>query len=272
MTRLIRNARTLLSNPEMALDYLYYWGSKLTHSGHAVRTLPGGIKVTELCNFSEFYAISDFISEEEREFLSSYPIGRGAIIDVGANLGLVSLALAKRFPERVIHAFEPCPSTFQALKANVELNSCANVLPLRSAVAEHDGETSFDANPTVRGTASIANYEGEFVTTVPCTTLDSYAERNAIDEIAFLKVDVEGFEAAVFQGAERILSERRAAVIYYEVCPGNSEKSGLAPELPTQILQRHGYSINRIDERGGLTPVAVSEVRETRLDNWVALK
>src|SRR5215216_3948850 len=145
MTRLIRNARTLLSNPTIAWEYLYYWGSKLTNSGQAVRTFPGGIRITELCNFSEFHSISGFISEEEREFLSKYPIGPGAVIDVGANLGLVSIVLARRFPERTVHSFEPGPSTFKALKANIKLNTCANILPLQSAVAEHNDEIAFDA-------------------------------------------------------------------------------------------------------------------------------
>ena len=272
MSRLIRNTITLLSHPELAWDYLHYWGSKLAHSGQTIRTLPGGIRITELCNFSEFHAIGSFISEEEREFLSKYPIEAGAIIDVGANLGLVSLVLAKRFPERTIHAFEPGPSTFQALKTNIELNSCLNIRPLQLAVAEHDGEVAFDANPLGRGTSSIANYAGEFVTTLPCTSLDSYAKKTAIENIAFLKVDVEGFEAAVFQGARKILSEQRAAIIYYEVCPANSQKSGLAPELPTEILQQHGYSIFRIDKQAGLTPARISEVHKTELDNWVALR
>jgi FkbM family methyltransferase len=272
MTRLIRNARTLLSNPTIAWEYLYYWVSRLTNSGQAVRSFPGGIRITELCNFSEFHSIGEFISKQEREFLLKYPIGPGAIIDVGANLGLVSIVLARRFPERTVHSFEPGPSTFKALKANIKLNSCANILPLQSAVAEHNDEIPFDANPLGRGTASIASHNGQFVTRVPCTTLDTYAERLAAETIAFLKVDVEGFEAAVFQGARRILSEHRAAIIYYEVCPANSEKSGSPPELPTQILQEHGYQISKVDERGMLKSVDISEVSKTVLDNWVALR
>lgn len=237
-----------------------------------MRTFPGGIRITELCNFSEFHSIGSFVSDEEREFLCKYPIGEGAIIDVGANLGIVSLTLAKRFPRRTIHSFEPAPSTFRAFNTNIELNDCGHIRALQCAVADCEGEIPFNADPIGRGTNSIAVSNGEYQLTVPCTTLDAYVDQNSIDEIAFLKVDVEGFEAAVFQGAHRILQDRRAAIIYYEVCPGNSKNSGAEPQLATRILQQCGYALYRIAENGLLESVDESEVGRTVLDNWVACR
>ena len=272
LTRIIRNIKTLITSRSVARDFFLYWESRLENSGGAVRTFPGGLRITELCNFSEYHSIGDFVSDKEREFLCKYPMAEGAIVDVGANLGIVSLILAKRFPQRTIHSFEPAPSTFRAFESNIELNGCSNVRALQCAVADCDGEISFDADPIGRATNSIAVSTGEYEVKVPCTTLDAYADRNSIDEIAFLKVDVEGFEAAVFQGARRILSEQRAATIYYEVCPGNSKNSGAEPELATRILQQHGYALYRIAENGLLESVDVSEVGRTVLDNWVACR
>jgi len=269
---LIRNLKTLLTNPAIARDYLLYWESRLANAGRAVRAFPDGIRITELCDFSEFHAIAYFVSPEERRFLSTYPIGEGAIIDVGANLGIVSLMLARRFSERMIHAFEPAPSTFQAFQTNVALNASANIRAMQCAVADRDGEITFTMDPIGRATNHIAASAGDDVVKVPCRTLDAYAEENAIAEIAFLKVDVEGFEATVFQGAQRVLGEHRAAVVYYEVCPGNAKNSSIDPELPTRILEQHGYRINKLDNRGLLQPVDRSEVHHTTLDNWVALR
>lgn len=268
----IRNLKTLLTNPAVARDYWLYWESRLTNSGRAVRTFPDDIRLTELCDFSEFHAVGDFVSAEERRFLSTSPIGEGAIIDVGANLGIVSMMLAKRFPERTIHAFEPAPSTFHALQTNIALNASANIRAMQRAVADRDGEIAFHADPIGRATNSIALSPSDSVVNVRCVTLDAYVEENAIAEIAFLKVDVEGFEATVFQGARRLLSEHRAAVIYYEVCPGNSKNSGAEPQLATRILQQHGYALYRIAENGLLESVDESEVGRTVLDNWVACR
>ncbi len=268
--RFVRNTKTLLTNPVIARDYLYYLGSKIRNSGQAVRTLPDGTKISELNGFSEYHSIGDYITEEERQFFAKYSPGVGAIIDVGANLGVVSCLFAKRFPDRTIHAFEPSPATFPALKANIDRNGCGNIQALQIAVADHDGEISFDAHPIGRATASIST-SGQYVTRVPCITLDTYAEQNSIAKVAFLKIDVEGFETVVLQGAKGILSRREAALIYYEVCPGNSKNSGVDPEMPTRILQQYGYKIYKIAEGGSLIPSQVTEVRGTVLDNWVAI-
>jgi FkbM family methyltransferase len=267
--RFVRNTKTLLTNPVIARDYLTYLGSKLKNSGQAVRTLADGIRISKLNGFSEYHSIGDFVSKEEHVFLTKHPMGTGAIIDVGANLGIVSCILAKRFPDRTIHAFEPNPSTHAALEANIKLNNYPNIRVLRYAVAESDGEVLFDAHPEGRATASIAT-SGEYLTNVPGITLDTYAEQNSIGKIAFLKIDVEGYEATVLRGAKRILSKQQAKLIYYEVCPNNSKNSGEDPEMPTRILQENGYKIYRIDENAGLVPVDISAVRHTLLDNWVA--
>src|SRR5947199_7047613 len=122
--KVARNARTLLNSPVIARDYLNYWESRIKNLGRTVRAFPYGIKISELNSFSEYHSIGDFVSHQEYEFLSKYPFGSGAIIDVGANLGLISLILAKRFPRRTVHAFEPSPSTFRALKRNRDVNDC----------------------------------------------------------------------------------------------------------------------------------------------------
>ena len=272
LTRVVRNLKTLATNPSVARDYFLYWESRLLNRGRAIRTFPGGIKIAGFCNFSEFHSVGDFVSDEEREFLSNYSIPEGAIVDVGANVGIVSLMLAKRFPGRSIHSFEPAPSTFATFEANIGLNGCANVRALRCAVSDLDGEILFNADPMGRATSSIALSAGDKAVRVPCTTLDTYAKRNSIDEIAFLKVDVEGFEASVFQGARDILSQHRAAIVYYEVCPGNSRNSGIDPELPTRILLENGYQIRRVSSEGALEPARVSDVSQTVLDNWVGIR
>ncbi len=270
--RVFRNIKTLFTDPLIARDYLHYWESRLRNSGRAVRRFPGGIKLTEFCNFSEFHSVGEFVSDEERQFLTAYPIGDGAIIDVGANLGIVSLILAKRFPERTIHAFEPAPSTFHAFKTNIELNGCSNIRALQMALADSDGEVSFNNDPVGRAINSIALSTTDCAIKAQCAKLDTYADRNSIDEIAFLKVDVEGFEAAVFQGARRLLSAQRAAVIYYEVCPRNSKNSGIDPELPTRILLENGYQIFKVGRQGSFEPAGIRDVRQTTLDNWVAVR
>jgi FkbM family methyltransferase len=230
-----------------------------------------GIRIAGVTGFSEFHSIGDFVTPVEHSFLASYPVGSGVILDVGANLGLVSCIMARRFPDRPIYAFEPNPSTFASLTANVELNACRNVRPEALAVAGRDGTALFDANPLSRGTVSLLEAEGAHTAVVACTTLDTHAERHGIESIGFLKVDVEGFEAEVFRGAQQLLSGRRVEVIYYEVCPANSLTSHIDPRLPTMLLESHGYRIYRIGHGARLEPTDLGALDETVSENWVAL-
>lgn len=269
--KVIRNTATLLSNPKLAMDYLDYWGTKLRNSGQAMRTFPDKIKVTGLSGFSEFHSCSKFVSPQERNFLQAYSLNSGALIDVGANLGIVSLILAKRFPERQVHTFEPNPSTFQSLRSNILLNRCDNIKAKQIAIASHDGETTFNADPVNRGTTSISETQGEHVLSVPCITLDTYCESQLLKEVALLKVDVEGYEELVFHGAKNLLSQHRVKVIYYEVCPDNAKRAGLDPEAPTKILLEHGYQIYRINEENSLTLIDMSKTIQVLVENWIAI-
>ena len=269
--KLFRNAKTLLLDPKVAWNYWNYWGSKLRHSGQTIRIFPNGIKVTGFSGFSEFHSCEQYASSEESEFLQNHPFAPGDLIDIGANLGLITATLAKRFPNSQVHAFEPNPSTFQSLQATIAVNNITNVKAKQYAVGRDNGEVSFRADPIHRATCSIATSEAKYAVSVPCTTLDSYIENQAIDKIAFLKVDVEGYETLVFQGAEAMLKRQQAQIIYYEICPILTKKAGFEPELPTQILVQNGYQINKLNEQGSLVPVNIETIHHVNLENWIAI-
>lgn len=270
--KLLQNTKTFLSNPEVAWDYINYHVSKLRNSGQAVRLFPNDITVTNLSGFSEFHSCSQCLSWEEREFLQKYLMGEGDLIDIGANLGIVSMILAKRFPERQFHAFEPNPSTFQALQDNVASNGLTNVQLKQCAIAGYNGEVSFSADLVHRATCSITTSVEQNTVAVSCTRLDSYLEKQSIKEIAFLKIDVEGYETLVLRGAENMLQRQQAKLIYYEVCPLLTQKAGFDPELPTQILINNGYKIYKLDNQGCLIPVNLSSLKQVKLENWMAIQ
>jgi hypothetical protein len=101
--------------------------------------------------------------------------------------------------------------------------------------------------------------------------LDSYIKKQSINKIAFLKVDVEGYETLVFQGAEEMLKRQQAQLIYYEVCPILTKKAGFEPELPTQMLMQNGYQISKLNNQGDLVPVNLETIHQVNLENWIAI-
>jgi FkbM family methyltransferase len=277
--RSLRNAFNLVSDPKLARDYLRFRLNKIRSNGEIIRQFPeDNLTIGGLSGFSEFHSCANFISNAERKFLNRFSFADGPIIDVGANLGIFSLLLARRFPDRIIYAFEPNPSTFEAMRANLSRNRCPKVQAHQKAIASSDGEISFQANPVDRATTHIVvgdspiDHQEIPIVHVPSVTLDSFIESQPICEVALLKVDVEGYEEIVFKGAERLLSTGIAKTIYYEVDPARTRKAGFDPAAASRRLLAHRYKLHTPDDSGRLRPVELSHIEHVTCENWVAIK
>jgi hypothetical protein len=86
-----------------------------------------------------------------------------------------------------------------------------------------------------------------------------------------LKVDVEGYEASVFQGAQKLLSEQRVGVVFFESCPALTRSAGFDPLTPSQMLLDYGYALYRVNADGELVPATLKEVHQEAIANWAAL-
>lgn len=134
--------------------------------------------------------------------------------DVGANCGIFSGLLAKELPEIEIHAFEPSSELHSLIDLNCQ---DANLKIYRGAVGDSEGEVTFFVNPNSQQTnscnfeavAMVSEEESIEKRTVPVTTLDSYRSKEAIGKVDILKIDVQGFEGAVFRGAKSLLPSVR---------------------------------------------------------------
>jgi FkbM family methyltransferase len=266
----LRNLAAVLKEPMLGVEYVAYSASRALHGGAAVRTLPGNIKVSGFSGFGEYHSCAGFVGAAEYSFFSNLPRIDGGVVDIGANLGIVTVILSRRFHDRPVHSIEPNPYTIDALRANVVLNGCGNVDVHQLAIAGHDGEVTFEAHPTNRATTSITTGAAEHPVTVPCATLDTFAEKSGLDRLAFLKVDVEGYETVVFEGAKKLLGRRGVATILFEVAPPLAIQAGFAADQPAAMLERFGYKLARLEPDGSLRPAVSGEAREVALENWVA--
>jgi FkbM family methyltransferase len=150
------------------------------------------------------------------------------VIDVGANVGAFTAAFAGVVaPDGAVHSFEPYAPARRQLERTIELNSLDNVTVNSFAVTNEVGHVAlYDYGP---GYESWSTLEPRSIdvgpqtiaavghTDVPSTTLDAYCEEKGIDRISLLKVDVEGAEARVLEGAEAILDRRAVDLIVIEV-------------------------------------------------------
>lgn len=267
----LRNLTTVIANPRLGLQYLG-WALRNATGGNPTFPLVNGARIGNFVNFSEYHSMLDCIALSEQHYLiDAVARSPGDIVDIGANIGIVSVLLAHAFPDRVVHAVEPVPTTFAALERNVGLNALSNVRAHRLAMADAPGAISFTAHPLRRATARIATTSDGDVQIVEATTLDAFVERNAIETLALLKIDVEGFETSVFAGARDTLSRRLAKVIFMEICPPLTASAGFDPAGPARTVAEAGYGWHRLEDSGMLVPVTPEQAAGVALENWVAL-
>lgn len=142
------------------------------------------------------------------------------IFDVGANIGQTSLFLKNHFPQAEIFAFEPVKETYETLKSNAR--TAPNIKPVRCALGDETGQKVIsiredsELNTLVdcsdRDVAMIEKTEE-----ITVTTLDSFCKEAGISKINLLKMDVQGYELQVLQGADYFIRNGLIDFIYAEV-------------------------------------------------------
>ena len=170
------------------------------------------------------------------------------VYDVGANVGIYTvLASAKTGPTGQVYAFEPVERNLHYLRRHLSLNQLQNCLILETAVSNQQGTRRFSAASYDFRMGRLSP-DGE--REVPSVSLDScvYAER-ALRPPDIIKIDVEGAESEVLEGASRTLAEFHPAV-FVEVHGPQQHADCRA------MLAANGYHVE--EEYGWLTAASAS--------------
>jgi FkbM family methyltransferase len=197
---------------------------------------------------------------------------RDTVFDVGANIGIWSLSAAHRTgSEGSVHAFEPVAETRAQLERHLALNGFYSVRCEDVALADREGTARFfEAAQENSGKSRLAHREGlQPGADVTLTTLDRYCERNRIERIDFLKVDVEGAEELVFRGGARVLPRDDAPIVMFESAEALATSAGSSCAAAKRVLAGAGYSIYSYDGES-LTSVGVED--RHRQEDLFALK
>lgn len=129
--------------------------------------------------------------------------------DVGANVGLHSYYVSRKFNDSSVFAFEPLPANAAYIRSTVKLNNIKNITLTEKAVAEKKGTTYFDL--------SVNNHQGKITTSnagiiVKLTSIDIFINETGIKP-DFIKIDVEGAESLVMEGFKENISKIKPTII-----------------------------------------------------------
>jgi FkbM family methyltransferase len=175
-------------------------------------------------------------------------VKRGAVcFDIGAHIGYYSLLFsAAAGPEGQVFSYEPAPQTFSFLSCNVAKNLAQKVAIHQSAIGDSEGIVQLACGGEMPLGWSRVRESGGLA--VRCTTIDAEVSRLKLARLDFVKVDVEGYEPQVFEGAKNTIARLRPAVMF-EVNAGALREHGAEPTQISDIFTSHGYELFVTQER-----------------------
>ncbi|MGB9199760.1 MAG: FkbM family methyltransferase [Terriglobales bacterium] len=164
-------------------------------------------------------------------------VSRGdTVYDIGANIGYVSLSLAKQVgPQGRVFAFEPVPRTFDLLTRNVQLNHLDNIQALKVAASDRSGETSIRVPESLSMSSMVWHRKDPSAIEIPIKTvaLDELVKSGNLTAPSFVKIDVEGAEGLVVQGMLDTVAASKPVLFL--------ECSDIGRETTWQLLSKMGY-------------------------------
>jgi FkbM family methyltransferase len=160
----------------------------------------------------------DFLPGHESHLLTRFtPKGGDTVIDIGAHIGRYTITSSKQVGNTGnVVAIEADPDNFQLLKRNIALNNLTNVLPLNYAVFstrtrmklyEQSASAKYNSLMLARA-AKTKNY-----VEVNADTLDSILKLNEVNQVNWIKIDVEGAEFEVLKGSTKTLSRENISLL-----------------------------------------------------------
>ena len=176
------------------------------------------------------------------------------IFDIGAYVGDTVELFKKSFSESNIHAFEPFPISFDTLNKrfikteNFFLNNLAvgdsTGVKKQMYITKNKGSSSLlkpekNANKFWQGNPLLIEKKLE----VETITIDYYCQKNNIEKIDLLKIDVQGNEIEVLKGAEQMLKNRKVKLIFTEISIAPNYKGQTDIDVLIKLLKGYKYTI-----------------------------
>lgn len=135
------------------------------------------------------------------------------VLDIGANIGNHTLALSTS--SSAIYAFEPTPEIFRLLSENIAQNNLAGVRAINKGLSDHNGQASIHIHRSgnLGATSLYQRAEGTEEMTVDLVRGDDIVAELGIEQVDFIKLDVEGHEPNVLNGLAGTLARCRPLIM-----------------------------------------------------------
>lgn len=207
--------------------------------------------------------------ERDTNFLRKLIKPDWVCFDIGANIGYYTLFFSLLAPLGSVYAFEPVPQTYDLLQKNVALNNLKNVFVHKIALSKKDGKQNFviaedSAFSSFFSTERVGIKE---LIPIQCQSLDSYAAEYHIPRINFIKMDVEGAEKWILEGASRVLIDIKPDVFMIELADLNVRAYSGSIEDVLTLMAQSAYKPYIVDFGNEDTLVPFQQEHYNRIQN-----
>jgi FkbM family methyltransferase len=193
----------------------------------------------------------------------------GHIVDIGANVGYTALVFARAADAAAtVFAFEPDALNYRLLlRALSQAGPTGRrVVPVQKAVGDSVGQVELLISERSGAdhrvvTRTLSDCDPRRITRVPMVSVDAFAHEHGITrDVAFVKIDVQGYEPAVFAGMQETLARSPHAALALEYDPAALRASGFAPLAMFEALASQGYRLETWRRRQGPRVVTPAEL------------
>jgi FkbM family methyltransferase len=177
----------------------------------------------------------------------------GSILDIGANIGYTSCLFARALkPGSKVYSFEPDQANFHMLSEVIRRKKLSErVIPLNSAVGSSDGRIEIWHNEKHCGDHRVATEH--FKNTLPSSSqifssalvsVDGFVKTNHLQDISFIKIDVQGYELAVCEGMTETLAKFPGLSICCEYAPESLMELGFDPMQLLNYFRTNRFQVH----------------------------
>lgn len=211
-----------------------------------------------------------YYNDEIANILNQYLTHNMVVLDIGANIGEITLLAAKRVGTHgMVYSFEPMDNIANKLTQHIELNHFTQVKVHRCALGNklnsqipiyNSCEQQGNDNNEGLGSLYRKDNQEKPVQYVELTTMDIWlTQRPEINRIDLIKLDIEGAELACLQGSQETLRKFKPKIII-EIQDFSAERAGYQATDIIDLLSDLGYLFHRIEKAGKLIPITRTDL------------
>lgn len=212
----------------------------------------GIVYALDISDYQE-WLVYFYCKTDSSEHVLNY-LGKSEIIfDIGANIGQTAFNMFRTQKSHglnpVVYAFEPYPITFRKLESNIRLNPDYAVRAFNLGLSSQKGELHMTQHSPSNSGGFRMTTDTQNSISVPVVSLDEFVSEHSIPRIDFIKIDVEGFELEVLEGAWLSIQQFRPILIFEYSVENILAQNGKIEEALSRIS---GYNY-KLSTKEGVT-------------------